>query len=421
MKTVRPWVKALGIPESDYQRWCSSVPTEESVTFHCLREGRIPVDGYLEWARDHYGLAILRSEFFLKPPNTALFDKLKTVSNWSREFVPVHEWDGVIFVACVEPTDVEWSYPVRQVLATPADLEKYWNGIHANHASNDAIPDITFETDVTNAFPPAPTIPIPPRDELTKTPVANLSKKEADPFEALSAIIKTPVVTNAIEGIELKIVVPDIDLNIPEGFTSSAVATKSQPSEPSMEALMAELTKTASQGETSTPEVPESTFTAIRPSTGVPAPEKSSQFGVGQFESEATLNELAADFEGSMVLKIENERLQPWAWDSHWVSSKPVAIDLSGPSAFRVVYRTKMPYMGHIVDTPANTAFFTGWGFSALPEAVLVQPLFHQGNWIGMLVLKCDKNKKQSQLLMIAERVAPKFVDLMTKVQLKAA
>lgn len=404
MKTVRPWVKALGIPEEDYQQWCSGSPADESVTYSCLREGRIPVDGYLEWARDHYGLAILRSEFFLKPANSALFDKLKNVSNWSREFVPIHEWDGVIFVACVEPTDAEWSYPVQQVLATPEDLQKYWDKLNP-----------------TSAFPPRPTTPLPPHDEITKAPVANLSKKEADPFEALSAIIHAPVSTNTIEGINLNVTSADVDLNIPEGFSSSAIASPSKTAEPSMEALMAELTKTSAATENTTPEIPENTFTAIRPSTGVPAPEKSGSIGEGQFQSEAMLSELGVDFEGAMVLKIENERMQPWAWDSNWVSSQPVAIDLSGASAFRVVYRTKMPYMGHIVDTPANTAFFNAWGFHALPEAVLVQPLIHQGNWIGMLVLKCDKNKKQSQLLMTAEKFAPKFIDIIAKVHAKAA
>lgn len=411
MKTVRPWVKALGIPENDYQRWCSSVPAGESVTFRCLREGRIPVDGYLEWARDHYGLAILRSEFFLKPANSPLFEKLKTISNWSREFVPVHEWDGVIFVACVEPAEVEWSYQVQQVLATPEDLEKYWNSLHAKKTS----------AETTIAFPPQPNVPVPPRDELTKIPVANLSKKEADPFDALSASIEKPTASNIIEGIDLKIAAVDVDLNIPEGFTNSVISAPSRASEPSMETLMAELTKTSAPTENTTPEMPDNTFTAIRPSTGVPAPEKSVAIGEGQFESEATLNELGADFQGAMVLKIENERLQPWAWDAKWVSSKPASIDLAGASAFRVVYRTKMAYMGHIVDTPANTAFFNAWGFHALPEAMLVQPLVHQGKWVGMLVLNCDKNKKQSQLLAIAERATPKLVDIMSKVHAKAA
>lgn len=420
MKTIRPWVKALGIPEEDYQRWCSGISAGESVTFACLRAGRIPVDGYLEWARDHYGLAILRSEFFLKPANSDLYNKLKTVSNWSQEFVPVHEWDGVIFVACVEPTDVEWSYPVRQVLATPEDLQKYWNNLH--DAAAPVAPEAAYaHEEVTNAFPPQPTTPVPPHDQFTKTPVANPSKKEADPFDALSAIIDAPVATNTIEGIDLKIAATDVDLNIPEGFTSSAIASPSKAAEPSMEALMAELTKTSAASENTTPEMPENTFTAIRPSTGVPAPEKSVSVGEGQFQSEATLNELGADFQGAMVLKIEGERLQPWAWDSHWVSAKPASIDLSGASAFRVVYRTKMPYMGHIVDTPVNTAFFNAWGSHALPEAVLVQPLIHQGNWVGMLILKCDKNKKQTQLLNIAERVAPKFIELMAKAQAKAA
>lgn len=448
MKTVRPWVEALGISVEDYQRWSSSVPADESVTFRCLREGRIPVDAYLDWARDHYGLAVIKSEFFSQPANLELFDKLKTISNWSREALPICEWDGVLFVACVEPSDVEWSYPVRQLLASPDDLEKYWNILNGRKSAvethNDAIAAAeTFE--VTNAFPPAPTTPLPPKDEFTNSNVANEPKKEKDPFEMLNdALSKTSAPTSGLEGL------PDlsnvkVDLNMPEGFasttsvgsfaegdfdvpggleglTATAVAAPSPVKPEPAEQLMGDLTSTTAQVNLGTPEMPEHTATAIRPSTGVPAPAKSHLQGRGQFEAEPLLRELAGEFEGAMVLKLDSsERLEPWAWDSLWVSSSPAMVDLSGASAFRVVYRTKMPYMGHIVETPTNTSFFHNWGLTPLPEAVLIQPLIDNGKWLGMLVLKCDKNKKQSQLLAVAERLAPKFVAVIQSAQAKAA
>ena len=414
MKTILPWVAALGIPEEDYQRWSSTVPADQSVTFCCLREGRIPVDAYLEWARDFYGLAILRSEFFLKTPNVDLFNKIKSVCNWSRELVPIQEWDGVIFVACSEPTEVTWSIPVRQVLANPADMEKYWMALTAAPVSIPTLPPLPKPAEVVMAFPPQPSVPVPPLDDLTKTNVANVSKKDADPFAALSEKISNAnVTTSAIEGLpDLKI---NVDLNVPEGIASSAAALKV--STGGLEGL----TDTAIFAASSTPAMPDNTFTAIRPSTGVPPPSKSNGTGVGQFAAEGVLKTLSSEFQGTMILKIEGERLDPWAWDSAWNSSQPNFIDLGGPSAFRVVYRTKMPYLGHIVETPVNSAFFKAWGYETLPDNVLVQPLVQNGQFLGMAIFKCDKQKKESAHLASAEKYSAQLVALLAAPQVKAA
>src|SRR5262245_9726366 len=123
MRATKPWVEALKIDPQKVSAWAMEVPRHESVTFWCLEKGHLRSAEYFEWARDYYGLAQVSEEYFHQPANRDLWSKIHSVANWSPELLPIEEWDGVVFVACVEPPEgIQWSFPVQYVLATATDL-----------------------------------------------------------------------------------------------------------------------------------------------------------------------------------------------------------------------------------------------------------------------------------------------------------
>src|SRR6185312_13913243 len=127
MKTVKEWLSGLQVPKEKYELWLSEVPAGESFTYWCLQSGRLNENEYLSWARSHYALPSLNADFFDQPVNRELWTRIQSVANWSTTMIPIAEWDGLVYVACVEPDlDHKWSFPVCYVLAKSQNLKKLW-------------------------------------------------------------------------------------------------------------------------------------------------------------------------------------------------------------------------------------------------------------------------------------------------------
>lgn len=355
MNTASPWALALKIPETELHEWTHTLPKNESLPFWCMLTGKIKSDKYLIWAKEYFQLITLNAEFFKKKPNLEFWNKVQGVANWSAKMIPLQEWDGVIFIGCIEPhTDVKWSFPVQYVLASAQDLNQYWTALHAT-----------------------PTIAIDEPAGLSLEKFANINApKSIDLMEELARKIET---TNSPNNLNL----PDnlnwsptdsainIDLSAPEGF---ALIKQNAPP------LIA------------TPETttPNENYAPI-------------------------LREMQNYFTGALILKINNEN----AFASFWTepfkpinknSSKPWG--LNSPSALRVAFRTKQPYFGHIVDTPFNKEFFETWGFSELPKSVLIQPVIASHTVTHLLIAIVDESKKNHQTLHEGKVYADKISQL---------
>lgn len=390
MKNVRPWVSALGISEDDYQRWTSGLPAGQSATYHCLKAERIPSLAYLVWAQNHYELPLLNDAFFQNPPPNLVFEQLKTVAHWGPEMIPVGEWDGVVYIACVEPIEeVNWSFQVCYVLAAPKHLESYWNRVNSNAPTSVAsTPTVKEELTVT-AFPPQPSAPTP---DL----FSSLEAEVAKPKEP--AVQNAPLPADTLEGLNLKI--DTATGPAPEGLSLSGL-----------------------------PDLPENTMTAIfappvletpkvaSPTLNATVSETNSSFS-------SLLKSLQSDFKGAIIFKVESENLIPLAWDEHFKpanQNQKGLISLSQASAFRIAYRTKMPYLGHVVETPTNADFFKNWGFAKAPEQIVVQPIIENNTWLGLILLIADTAKRHTQILTAAESASQKAISIFKTTNTQAA
>ncbi|MCB0407670.1 MAG: hypothetical protein KDD34_05650, partial [Bdellovibrionales bacterium] len=143
MSSKKPWVDPLNIKINDYENWLNQVEPHQSVTYWALIKGKLRAKNYLLWAREHYQLPVLKDSYFAENCNHQLWSQIQSVANWSPEMLPLEQWDGVVFIGCVEPpVDVKWSFPVSYVLASGRSLKKHWQVLqdgesHSSDLSNE--------------------------------------------------------------------------------------------------------------------------------------------------------------------------------------------------------------------------------------------------------------------------------------------
>jgi hypothetical protein len=90
----------------------------------CLDHAKFREQDYLRWAREYYSLPVIKTEFFEQPVPATLWQKTKNTP-WRESCFPLLEWDGVLFVGCLEPP-VHSPLPQVQFLLAPRSLQKIW-------------------------------------------------------------------------------------------------------------------------------------------------------------------------------------------------------------------------------------------------------------------------------------------------------
>lgn len=182
--------------------------------FLCFEQGLLSSAEYLDWACKYYGLAKLEPSFLERQFSATTYQKYKDIFHWGPQAVPLFEWDGVVFVACLEPSSVPDHLEVlcRPVLASFETLSQAWraldSGMKGSVSPVDSNPppmpmpmqEIDRAPMVTEAPPSAPEAPPmntepPPMIEMAPGPeeeVVGLPSFDADPVSSLPT---EPVVT----------------------------------------------------------------------------------------------------------------------------------------------------------------------------------------------------------------------------------
>lgn len=448
MRVVKPWVTALQIDEGTFASWIAKVPKHESVTFWCLDKGHLRLNDYFNWAMNHYGLPLLGSDYFGTPANRDLWSKIQSVANWSPELLPLEEWDGTIFVACVEPPeDIRWSFPVQYILASPRDLKLQWERLNAEPTVVSARHIVDETTSPGIAPPPvqpppalAPPPPIPSPTLNLAAPNTSVSAPPPPPSEFAAADAPDGLKLDAPEGLKLNLNLPSSDApQVP-----AAVAV--EPDSPAGLNLnlgggkVLSLDNLGPQDEIVTGVVPNPLLEEkTNPAMAVPEgtgsgfvlvrqeqPKAPAGAASGAVDSdrlapstlEAANNETEAIawvfqqlkqyFRHSWLLTLADGTLRVWRWDSSAKVADARAlepIDLNQPSLFRIVSRTAMPYHGHVVESPTNTGFFKLWGLRAIPSHVTAVPLTSDGHLVAILLCSGEKPTQPDQVLRFTEKM----------------
>lgn len=440
MRVVKPWVSALKIDEGAFADWTAKAPKHESVTFWCLDRGFLRASDYFPWAMEHYGLPLVNSEYFNLPGQRDLWQKIRTVANWSAELLPLEEWDGVILVGCVEPpTDIRWSFPVQYVLAQARDLKAHWERLcgDTTRVMAEEAPTLDMENEPTSPglapataatqplvkeikAPPPP--PIPQLDGPDGLKISFPAGTKAPPTDSAPPLPPPrSSVNESPEGLNINFIgkkALKLDPKAPDGLAlPTPNAGHDQQEEPTRDippAMIAELKKTPGSGFTlvSNPDLKANAANGVVDSDQL-AP---ATMEAATSETQAVawvFQQLKQNFRYSWLLAVQGDMVRVWRWDS---ACKPASdealapIDVGQPSLFRIVSRTRMPYHGHVVESQINTIFFRNWGLRQTPAHVTAVPLMSESHLTAILLAAGEKPAQPDQVLRFCEKMAAALI-----------
>lgn len=376
-----------------------------------LDQGLVNQQQYLEWARDHFGIPVLQDEYFdTKPP-------LPQVSGpWSPWLLPVNEWDGVLFVACVEPpSEPSGPHTMRFVLASPETLRR---GLELN--AENALESANAEPMLSPPLPSVAEGPVKPPTKVTLqidmenplgSAVGEASLSIARPEDSKRAEEKPapPPLASPRPLLQLS---DDLDISlIKTNQTTVAAAPPPAMTPPTPTApppVAARATPPAPPAAVAPPR-PAPTFT---PATLPPAP---AQLEAAQNESQAfawAFLQLKSLYSHVMALRTDQQVAHPWLWSSQWSNPEhPIvrANSLEQPSLFRIAARTRRPYHGFVVANDLHKEFFSNWGFSTLPACATAVPILVNNELWGLLLAIGDAKAESADALSAVESIAGKL------------
>ncbi len=184
-----------------------------------LLSGKIPEESYIQWASEYYKIPSVDNVFFAQLKN---FNVLKDnpSGEWSNSFFPIHEWQGMLYIACLAPRDIILTKKHCFVLGSLKSMNALWTQMK-NHAS---APAVTVSKPAINtpgaktAAPPAPvqrpagtsdghtvthtkTHSAPPKAPTTPPPPPSSATVAAKKQEAAPAWLpETPAAPNRASG-----------------------------------------------------------------------------------------------------------------------------------------------------------------------------------------------------------------------------
>ena len=352
-----PWKEHFPVSESDHKRWEPN-KNETSFLFWALEKKLVDRQKYFNWAVEHYQLPRLDSPFFeYTVMGKDQWTRVKDLREWSREILPVWEWENVAYVGCVEPPQgyKSWDFPHRLVLVTDLALKMHWKSVK----------------DFSDLLP----------KNLSSDPPEKPQSLNQSRAKAPSALTLLP----AEESRQ-----PNYD---PMG---EPVRESSPPrGEPDNVIPIHQLTTKPLQ-ETSSPAL-------------------STHTGIIKLLKEDLLSslpeEIKTDFSGLLLLKNKDSLLYPLEWSGRIQiedETKPL-ISLTDNSIFSVLLKG-FDYHGFVVENASNKKFFKSISWSVLPKHITAIPVSGPSKKVEKIFLGvARKSLSYKKLGDIKQAVLPLF------------
>ena len=169
--------QTLNLSEHDHNEW-KKTTQKDSFVIWALKNNKINVKQYMEWTTHHYRIPFLTESFFYNVTiNQQFWSRVKDREPWSNTFLPVYEWDTILFAGCIEPPEnIQDKYTVP-ILATPKNLNIFWNKIEKLSK-----PDVLYKK---KDYPNEPTTQV--KEEKTSL--------FAKPSMLINTIIRSSIIT----------------------------------------------------------------------------------------------------------------------------------------------------------------------------------------------------------------------------------
>ena len=325
-----PWREHFPVLEADYKLW-EAKKDGTSLLFWALEKKIVDRNKYFDWAVEHYELPILDSNFFeyvvMGKPQ---WKRVKDLKEWSREVLPVWEWENMAYVGCMEPPkDREnWGFPHRLVLVTDLALKMHWKSVRD---FSDLLPK-TAPAEATQ--PPNPTakaaqslFPAEEPHQPSYDPMGEPVRNAPDPMET----IDNPQRDNILSMNQFKTKPPQ------------------------------------EQSQASTPAATASVSSATN--TGVVQVKEKDPFSILEEQTKPF-------FAGILLLKNEKNLLYPvkWAGRVQIGNDTGPLISLTDNSIFSVLLKG-FDYHGFVVENESNKKFFKDISWTVLPKHITAIPI----------------------------------------------
>lgn len=165
----------------------------------CVQQGHFTEEAFVQWQSQTFEIPVVRQAYFEAPVDTAFWDRVKEIHQWTPTCMPLTEWDDVLLVAVVNASAQQLSLSKRHrvVLAAPSRLRDYFERVDQSSVSKSVFqqntpapefapnsiaqqePQAAAQSD----FEQTPSIPQQPTIQ-PQTPAA--ADDGGDPFAALS-------------------------------------------------------------------------------------------------------------------------------------------------------------------------------------------------------------------------------------------
>lgn len=121
-KSDYKWLEELSI---DPQRF-SDLPEGQNPLLWGLRNDIVDEEAYVFWASTHYILPAIKPEFFSMAVDFSLIEKFSQVFQWNESCFPIYMWEDTLFVACLEPPQIESDQKICFVIGPFSAMEMAW-------------------------------------------------------------------------------------------------------------------------------------------------------------------------------------------------------------------------------------------------------------------------------------------------------
>lgn len=125
MSAPQTWVEALNISPESLAEWSAQAPSGKPLLVYCLEQGLIDAQEYLQWASQHFAMPILQANYFQTGFDSSFLETARSDSAWTSWCFPIDAWEGLTYVACVEPPH-ERSENTCYLLSDPRPMLEVW-------------------------------------------------------------------------------------------------------------------------------------------------------------------------------------------------------------------------------------------------------------------------------------------------------
>lgn len=384
-------------------------------------------EDYLAAAQRYFGLAILNDPFFTEQFSPEIYEKYKNEFNWSAQSLPIFEWDGVVFVACLDPhqvpSDLETTY--RPLLASQQGLKWAWKKVNSGSSETlESVPSQQQNSAEQNLFDLIDTPLSSEEEPVSSEESASLEGDQNHDFEmpeGLSFGSSSPPSSTS----------PDDDegiFGLPTQPPPAPSAVKLAPPPPPAGGPSASV-PVAPPVPKAPPRAPAPPLVAVAPPPPIveaPAPTPETITAYVKKEISTPTQEIEEElmlcfakafqtYRNLMILKVVGDSVIPYRWDPSYRPPRTMSpIGLAEPSIFRIVTTTEKPFHGSVTTNAVNSQFFESWFGGHQPLWVTIIPLFFDNTLVGLLLAASDDeelDRKSSLELMLstAQKVEQNF------------